>query len=102
MFLMALPISIISARLFFVVFTWDMYKNDLLGIFRVWEEGLAIYGAIIGAVISVFIFSRMRKIDMLYLCDFACVYLPLAQAIGRWGNFTNQELYGRNTDLPWG
>lgn len=102
MFLMALPISIISARLFFVVFTWDMYKNDLLGIFRVWEGGLAIYGAIIGAVISVFIFSRMRKIDMLYLCDFACVYLPLAQAIGRWGNFTNQELYGRNTDLPWG
>ncbi len=102
MFLMALPVAIIFARLFFVVFTWELYKNDLLGIFRIWEGGLAIYGAIIGAVISVYIFSRMRKIDMLHLCDFACVYLPLAQAIGRWGNFANQELYGSNTDLPWG
>ena len=102
MFLIALPVSIIFARLFFVVFTWDSYKNNLLGIFRIWEGGLAIYGAIIGAVLSVFIYSRWKKIDMLYLMDFACVYLPLAQAIGRWGNFTNQELYGSNTDLPWG
>lgn len=102
MFLLALPVAIIFARLFFVVFTWDSYKNDLLGIFRIWEGGLAIYGAIIGAVLSVYIFTRKRKMDMLNLLDFACVYLPLAQAIGRWGNFTNQELYGTNTDLPWG
>lgn len=102
MFLIALPVSIVFARLFFVVFTWDSFKNDLLGIFRVWEGGLAIYGAIIGAVLSVFIYSRRKKVDMLNLMDFACVYLPLAQAIGRWGNFTNQELYGSNTDLPWG
>jgi len=102
MFLVALPVSIIFSRLFFVVFTFDNFKNDLLGIFRIWEGGLSIYGAIIGALISVYIFTRKRKMDMLYLCDFACVYLPLAQAIGRWGNFTNQELYGTNTDLPWG
>ncbi|NLU53745.1 MAG: prolipoprotein diacylglyceryl transferase [Clostridiaceae bacterium] len=102
MFLYALPVSIIFARLFFVVFSWNSYKNDLLGIFRIWEGGLAIYGAIIGAVLTVFFFCRARKIDVLEMCDFACVYLPLAQAIGRWGNFTNQELYGSNTDLPWG
>ncbi|NMA66163.1 MAG: prolipoprotein diacylglyceryl transferase [Clostridiaceae bacterium] len=102
MFLIALPVSIIFARLFFVAFTWRNFKNDLLGIFRIWEGGLAIYGAIIGAVISVYFFTRKRKMEMLHLCDFACVYLPLAQAIGRWGNFTNQELYGSNTDLPWG
>lgn len=102
MFLYALPVSIIFARLFFVVFTWDSYKNDLLGIFRIWEGGLAIYGAIIGAVLTVFVYCRVKKIDVLKMCDFACVYLPLAQAIGRWGNFTNQELYGSNTDLPWG
>jgi phosphatidylglycerol:prolipoprotein diacylglycerol transferase len=102
MFLIALPVSIIFARLFFVVFTWDMYKNDLLGIFRIWEGGLAIYGAIIGAVLSVFIYTRWKKTSMLNILDFACVYLPLAQGIGRWGNFTNQELYGKNTDLPWG
>ncbi|MCX7774249.1 MAG: prolipoprotein diacylglyceryl transferase [Clostridia bacterium] len=102
MFLIALPVSIIFARLFFVIFTWSSFKNDLLGIFRIWEGGLAIYGAVIGAVLSVYIFSRIKKIDMLHWCDFACVYLPLAQAIGRWGNFFNQELYGKNTDLPWG
>lgn len=102
MFLIALPVSIIFARLFFVVFTWDSFKKDLLGIFRIWEGGLAIYGSIIGAFLSVYIYSRRKKIDMWELTDFACVYLPLAQAIGRWGNFTNQELYGRNTDLPWG
>ncbi|MGI6085122.1 MAG: prolipoprotein diacylglyceryl transferase [Acetivibrionales bacterium] len=102
MFLIALPVSIIFARLFFVVFTWGNYKNDLLGIFRIWEGGLAIYGAIIGAILSVYLYSRKKKIDMLHLCDFACVYLPLAQAIGRWGNFANQELYGTVTKLPWG
>ena len=102
MFLLALPVSIIFARLFFVVFTWDSFKNDLLGIFRIWEGGLAIYGAIIGAVLSVVLYSYKKKVDMLHLMDFACVYLPLAQAIGRWGNFTNQVLYGSNTDLPWG
>ncbi|NLP00124.1 MAG: prolipoprotein diacylglyceryl transferase [Clostridiaceae bacterium] len=102
MFLVALPVSIVFARLFFVVFTWENYRNDLLGIFRIWEGGLAIYGAIIGAILSVYFYSRRKKIDMLNLCDFACVYLPLAQAIGRWGNFANQELYGTVTTLPWG
>jgi len=102
MFLLALPISVIFSRLFFVVFKWDMFKNDLKRIFYIWEGGLAIYGAVIGAVLSVFIFSRIRKISMWKLADFGCVYLPLGQAIGRWGNFFNQELYGKNTDLPWG
>ena len=102
MFLIALPVSIVFARLFFVVFKWDLFRNDLLGIFRIWEGGVAIFGAIIGAVLSVWIFSRIRKINMWALVDFACVYLPLAQAIGRWGNFFNQELYGTNTTLPWG
>jgi phosphatidylglycerol:prolipoprotein diacylglycerol transferase len=102
MFLVALPVSIVFSRLFFVVFSWKIYKYDLLGIFRVWEGGLSIYGAIIGAILSVFVFSRIKKIDMLNLCDFACVYLPLSQAIGRWGNFVNQELYGSVTNLPWG
>lgn len=102
MFLLALPISVIFARLFFVVFKWDMFKNDLLGIFRIWEGGVAIFGAVIGAIISVWIFAKVKKVDMWQLADFAAVYLPLAQAIGRWGNFLNQELYGANTTLPWG
>lgn len=102
MFLLALPVSVIFSRLFFVVFKWDMFKNDLKRILYIWEGGVAIYGAVIGAILSVFIFSRVRKINMWTMTDFACVYLPLSQAIGRWGNFFNQELYGTNTDLPWG
>lgn len=102
MFLIALPAAIVFARIFFVVFTLDNYKDDFWGIFKIWEGGLAIYGALIGAILSVYIYAKVKKIDMLELCDFACVYLPLAQAIGRWGNFTNQELYGTPTDLPWG
>lgn len=102
MFLVALPFAVIFARLFFVVFTWDNFKNDLLGIFRIWEGGLAIYGGLIGAVGAVLLFCKKRKMDVLNLFDFACVYMPLSQAIGRLGNFTNQELYGTYTDLPWG
>lgn len=102
MFLIALPVSVIFSRLFFMIFKWDMFKNDLKRVFYIWEGGVTIYGAVIGAVLAVFIFSRIRKIDMWALADFACVYLPLGQAIGRWGNFFNQELYGKNTDLPWG
>lgn len=102
MFIIALPISVVCARLYYVIFTWSYYKNDLLSIIKIWEGGLSIYGAVIGGILSVYIFSRWRKVNMLDLCDFACVYLPLAQAIGRWGNFVNQEMYGKVTNLPWG
>lgn len=102
LFLVALPAAIIFGRLFFVAFTWKDYKYDLLNIFKIWEGGISIFGVLIGAFLSAYIFCRMKKLDFLYFLDFGCVYLPLAQAIGRWGNFTNQELYGTNTDLPWG
>lgn len=102
MFLFALPVSIVFARLFYVVFKLNDFKNDFWGIFRIWEGGIAIYGALIGAILVVYFFTKARKMNMLDLCDFACVYLPLAQAIGRWGNFVNQELYGTPTTLPWG
>jgi len=102
MFLVALPVSVIFSRLFYVAFKFEDFRNDLVRILYIWEGGVAIYGAVIGAVLSVFVFTRFRKISMWTLCDFACVYLPLSQAIGRWGNFFNQELYGKATDLPWG
>lgn len=102
MFLIALPSAVVAARIFFVIFTWDNYKNNLLGIFRVWEGGLAIYGVIIGAFISVALFARHHKMNLWTLADFACVYLPLSQAIGRYGNFANQELYGGNTESVFG
>lgn len=102
MFLIALPVSVVFARIFYVAVAWRDYASDPMGIFRVWEGGLAIYGVLIGAIVSVLLFSKSRRMNLWTLPDFTIVYLPLAQAIGRWGNFTNQELYGFNTDLPWG
>ncbi len=102
MFMFALPVSVLFARLYFVLVEWDSFKDDLLGMFRIWEGGITIYGAVFGAVLTVYVFCRVRKYKMWEWVDFACVYLPLAQAIGRFGNFFNQELYGGNTTLPWG
>ncbi len=101
-FMFALPISILFARLFFVIVEWDMFRNDLIGMVRIWEGGLAIYGAVIGALLTVIVFCRVRGYKVFNWMDFVFVYLPFAQAIGRWGNFFNQELYGANTTLPWG
>jgi phosphatidylglycerol---prolipoprotein diacylglyceryl transferase len=102
MFMYALPVSVIFSRLFFVAVEWDSFRDNLWGIFKIWEGGITIYGAVIGAVLTVVVFCRVRKYDLWQWVDFACVYLPLAQAIGRYGNFFNQELYGGNTTLPWG
>ncbi|MCX7843578.1 MAG: prolipoprotein diacylglyceryl transferase [Clostridia bacterium] len=100
--LFAAPVAIIFARLYYVMFSWDNYKNDLSEIYKIWNGGIAIYGAIIGAVLTAYIFARYKKIEVLKLFDFCVPYLVLAQAIGRWGNFVNQEAFGTNTTLPWG
>jgi len=102
MILYAGPIGIIGARLYYVIFSWENYRDDFLGVFRIWEGGLAIYGGIIAGVITALLFTKIRKLDTLKVFDFAVVYIPLAQAIGRWGNFFNQEAFGTNTNLPWG
>lgn len=94
--------GIIGARLYYVVFEWDSYKDDLLSIFKIWEGGLAIYGGIIGAfVVSYFV---CKKIDLNFykLLDLAGMSLLIGQGIGRWGNFTNQEAFGINTDSIFG
>ena len=97
----ALPASIICARLYYVVFSWDNYKNNLLSILNIRQGGIALYGSVIGAFITVLIFSKARKMDALQFFDFGVPYLLLAQGIGRWGNFVNQEVFGANTSLPW-
>ncbi|HOJ09385.1 MAG TPA: prolipoprotein diacylglyceryl transferase [Clostridiales bacterium] len=96
------PASIIGARLYYVAFSWDDFRGNLLDIINTRKGGLAIYGGILGALLAVFIYTRVKKINFLELLDFGIPYLPMAQAIGRWGNFVNQEAYGVNTDLPWG
>ena len=90
--------GIIGARVYYVVFSWDMYKNDLLSIFNIRQGGLAIYGGVIAAVITVFVFAKRRHLAAGILLDTACHGLVLGQAIGRWGNFFNRESFGEYTD----
>lgn len=94
--------GVIGARIYYVAFSWDSYKDNLKSIFNIREGGLAIYGGIIGAVLVAFIVAKIRQVKMLPLLDIAGMGFLIGQGIGRWGNFTNQEAFGSNTDLPWG
>lgn len=104
--LVTVPFAIIGARLYYVAFMWDQYfrgevwYRTLLNIVAVWEGGLAIYGAVIGGLIGILIYSRWRKVSFTGLCDILAPSLILGQAIGRWGNFVNQEAYGYEISNP--
>lgn len=94
--------GIIGARLYYCIFDWQNYKDDLLGIFEIWNGGLAIYGGIIGGIAAAYVVCRVRKLNFWNLLDMAAMSLLIGQGIGRWGNFANQEAFGTNTDMPWG
>ena len=91
--LLAVPLGVI-ARLYYVVFSWDEFAGHLDRIFTLQMQGLAIYGAVIGGIIAALIMAKWRKMSFWDLLDCAAPSLILAQAMGRWGNFFNQELYG--------
>ena len=86
--------AIIGARLYYVAFNFHEYQNDLLGIFRIWEGGLAIHGGIIGGLLFITFYTKKYKVNELLLLDIIVVGLILGQIIGRWGNFMNGEAYG--------
>ena len=92
--LWVIPFGIIGARLYYVVFQWDLFRNNPIETFKIWQGGLAIYGGVIGGLIGAAVYSRMRRIPFSRLTDLAAPGLPLAQAIGRWGNYFNMEAYG--------
>jgi phosphatidylglycerol:prolipoprotein diacylglycerol transferase len=92
--LYAIIFSIIGARLYYVVFSWDMYKGDILKIINIRQGGLAIYGGIIAAGITLFVFSKRRNLSFWKMADTACIGLVSGQIIGRWGNFFNREAFG--------
>ena len=94
----AIIFSIIGARTYYVVFSWDNYKDNLLGILNLRQGGIAIYGAVIGAVATVYVYSRVKKLSFTLLLDTACVGLVAGQILGRWGNFFNREAFGGYTD----
>ncbi len=95
-----LPLGIIGARIYYVAFSWPDFRDDPLSILKIWEGGIAIYGAVIAGLFVVFVFSRVRTIPALLLCDLIAPGLILAQGIGRWGNYFNMEAYGAPVGNP--
>lgn len=95
--ILVIPLSIICARIYFVVFSLHLYDN-FWDIFKIWEGGIAIYGGVIGGIIGFFISSKIKKVDFLALLDVGACSILLGQAIGRWGNFVNAEAYGSQTN----
>jgi len=94
--------GILGARLFYVLIELDYYLVHPIEIFKVWQGGLAIHGAIIAGIIVVYVYARKNKQSFWLWADITAPAIALGQAIGRWGNYFNQELYGRPTDLAWG
>ena len=99
--LFAIPIGIIGARAYYVIFNWSSYQGDFLRIINFREGGLAIHGGLILGILTAYIVARYYREDFLDLADLAVPSIALGQAIGRWGNFFNSEAHGGPTDLPW-
>lgn len=93
--------AIPCARLYYVLFQWGYYSQNLDEVFAIWQGGIAIHGAILGGMLAAVIFSYLQKESFWQLADLVAPSLVLGQAIGRWGNFFNSEAFGDPTDLPW-
>lgn len=96
--LYAVIFSIIGARLYYVIFDWELYRDNPIEIFNLRAGGLAIYGGIIGAVLTLIVFTKVRKVSFFSMADTGCIGLITGQIIGRWGNFFNCEAFGGYTD----
>jgi len=97
----AVVAGIIGARLYHVATDYEKFEGDWLRALEIWKGGLSIWGAVLGGVLGVFLVCRVRRYDTLGILDALAPALALAQAIGRWGNYFNQELFGEPTTLPW-
>jgi len=97
--LLAVPVCVVFARLYYVVFNFGLYRDDPISMLYIWEGGLAFYGALIGGVLSVWIFCRWKKLPLGPLLDLGCMGLLIGQAIGRWGNFINREAFGTSANI---
>ena len=93
------PFAIVCARLYYCIFSWDSYKDDLISILFLWEGGLAIYGGVIGAALGVIVFCKIKRISLPATLDLVALGFLIGQAIGRWGNFFNREAFGEETEI---
>lgn len=101
MFIIAVPVSVVAARLYYVIFSWEDYRDNLLEILNIRGGGIAIYGAVIGAAATVLIYCTKKNISKGKALDILSVGLLIGQTVGRWGNFVNGEAFGAQTALPW-
>ena len=97
MILWAVPIGVVCARLYYCIFYWELYEDDPISMLYIWEGGLAIYGGIIGGVITLLVVAKVKKIPAPVLLDLAGMGVIIGQCIGRWGNFFNREAFGEET-----
>src|ERR671917_74049 len=99
---LCIALGIVVARAYHVITDYDLYRGDPFpAVFAVWNGGLGIYGGVVGGFLGLLIFARIRGISPWVFADAVAPGLVLAQAIGRWGNYFNQELFGRPSELPW-
>ena len=104
--LWGMPAGILGARLYYIIFYLDLYRRsdgsfDFMRMVRIWDGGLAIYGGVIVGFLTGYVVSRVKKISYLALMDDLVMGVLIGQAVGRWGNFMNREVFGRETTLPW-
>jgi len=99
--LLGIPAAIVCARLYYVAFSWSEYRASPIRALYIWEGGMAIYGGIIGGVLAGWLYARRKKLPFLKLADLAAPSIALGQAVGRWGNFVNQEAYGAIATREW-
>ena len=99
--LIGIPAAIVGARLYYVAFSWQAYAREPVRALFIWEGGMAIYGGILGGVLAGYVYARAKRQPFLRLADLAAPSIALGQAIGRWGNFVNQEAYGAVAERAW-
>lgn len=96
--LCVVPFAILCARLYYCIFSWESYRDNPISVLYIWNGGLAIYGGVLGALIGVAVFTKVKKINLPALLDLVALGFLIGQAIGRWGNFFNREAFGSETD----
>ena len=97
-FLYVTPFAIACARAYYVAFSWEMYADNPISALYIWEGGIAIYGGVLGAIIGILVFTKVKKIGTLATLDLIAIAFLIGQSLGRWGNFFNREAFGAETD----
>ena len=92
------PFALVCARIYYCAFSWDLYRHNPISVLYIWQGGIAIYGGVLGAILGIMVFCRIRKISLGATLDLVLLGFLIGQSIGRWGNFFNREAFGAETD----